>query len=68
MTCGDKAQCLKTKAQREKKTKQAQSEHGPPKKLEVGSGAMEEWVSTADPHPPCALCRKFQTSGDINFE
>lgn len=35
-------------------TKEEQNKHGPLQQLEVGSGAMEEYVSSADdrPHPP----------------
>lgn len=38
MKCGDNKQYSKSKVQRTN-TKQEQSNHGPPQKLEVGSGA-----------------------------
>lgn len=41
ITCGHKEQCSNSKGQW-KTRRQEQSEHGPRKKIEVGSGTMEE--------------------------
>lgn len=58
MNLSDNEQCSNSKFQR-LNTKLEQNKHGPPIKLEVGSDAIEEWVSSADIiYPLCALCRK----------
>lgn len=55
MICGDNNQCPYSKVQR-KNTKQEQSKNNPLKELEVGSGAIAEWASTADrSHAVCYL-------------
>lgn len=48
MKCGDNEQYSSQTVHRTN-TKQEESKHGPLQKLEVRSGAMEEWASSKNP-------------------
>lgn len=66
MKCKDDEQCSNSNAQRENK-KKGQSKHGPPQKLDIGLGAMEELAYSSDrSHPPCAFVVLVKTKNYVD--